>query len=68
MKKTFTKEEFKNLTNEVICNAMKEAESKNMSGGALMAYSMTYVIAFAELEHKLFDDDTNTIEITEKEF
>ena len=69
MKKTLTKEEFIEVTNSVIFDAMKEAEAKGMDGHVLMAYSMTYVVAFGELRSKLFSDDTDTIEITtEKEF
>lgn len=64
MIKTFTKEEFNALTQEVIVEAMNEAEKNEMTGGALMAYTMTYVMAFGELKKKLFDEEDNTTKIT----
>lgn len=66
MKKTFTKDEFESLTQQIIIDSMKSAEDKGMSAGALMTYIMTYVVAFGELRDKLFENETDTIEF-EKE-
>lgn len=69
MKKTFTEEEFKKLTSEVVDEAMKKAEEKGLSPTARFAMTLSYVASMVELKNKLFDDNTSTIEITtEKEF
>lgn len=67
MKKTFTKEEFKALTHEIVEKAQHHAEEQNMSDTTLLALLISYSMALSELTTKLFDQDTDTIEITTEE-
>ena len=69
MKKTLTKKEFEELTHSILEKEMKDSETKNLSGSALMAMALCYVYAFSYLKDELFTDNTDIIEVTtEKEF